>query len=260
MRIGKKTIHSVIIGLAMALPILYLGGSMIAGLCGAHGEQLWVDPVYTEEYVEVNSTREGGNYKYSITTLTYETPVFSINYPFEYNGADYGTISFFSAGENLKALSISSPYSNVAFVNSTTPAPFVADFYFEGNWGFVNYFDGVLYELMEVPTAVVPENNSAYSVFLFENFFPKNNFVERIGENALSENPKGFSPFGTMLRYLDSNMFHAGDTQTGLMVYGMVYWSLHVIIADLVYHVLVFVPNLINKVFDWFGQRGLNDD
>lgn len=353
MRIGKKTIHDVTIGLAMALPILYLCGTMIAGLCGAHGEEIFKEEesVYTQEdydylmqpehfsydafeWKNENFTRLGfslgfiysSNYNFSyyfqasytglglyyfnddsndfvynkglgfaepsfnsgVPYLTvglksysfvldehYELPVGVYLFPFYVYSASNPqavttVLSWFSLYEDnttdFEVEMFGAEYSDVSWEWQVQ-----TDFDWYGWDDSLWYFDdgknlpswcefSPLLESYFVPSVKVQENTASYSDNIFGNFFPRNNFVERIGENALSDNPKGFAPFGTMLSYLDDNIFHAGDSQTALMVYGMVYWSLHVIIADLVYHVLVFVPNLINKVFDWFGQRGLNDD
>lgn len=115
-------------------------------------------------------------------------------------------------------------------------------------------------ELLIPSVKPVEVSSSTYTASIFGQFFPHDNFLERVGVNALSSDPVGFAPFGAFLSYLDTNMLHGSQSQMALMIYGEVYWALHIVLADLVYHVAVFFPNLIERVFDWFGQKGLNDD
>lgn len=107
---------------------------------------------------------------------------------------------------------------------------------------------------------IKPVQSDTYTASVFGQFFPRDNFLQKIGENALSEAPVGFAPFSAMFRYLDSSVFHGSNSEIALMLYGEVYWSLHVVMADLVYHVLVWIPNLVNRVFDWFDSKGLSDE
>lgn len=120
------------------------------------------------------------------------------------------------------------------------PETWVIDHYINYNWHSETY-------------------NQNYTDGVFGNFFPRGNFLEKWGNDAISDNPVGFAPFGQLFRYLDDNMLHFGlnGNQAGLMAYGYMYWIGHVFIADLALCCLVFIPKLLRKIVDKVGG---NDD
>lgn len=117
---------------------------------------------------------------------------------------------------------------------------------------FESWFPARYYEFSEnsvsydLPVYGVPDN----SQFLFNQFFPKDNFIEQIGRNALSANPMGFAPFGHLLGFIDSNMLHIGGTPIGLLGYGYLYWCAHVLILDLICYFMTFFIRLIKSIVD----------
>lgn len=336
MHVSRKTVHNIIVGLAMALPLVYLSGSMVAGLAGAHGEQIFAkeEKVYTQEDYDYLMQPENFSYgafdwylpdiemyRYGFSFGSYLHKIYVDDYFYAYSlgvkvrsfgESDNAGLGFAEASENYWdddyiSVYIGESVSFDEYMNDNLCFPFylvpnrnsIQVVYFCLAWGtdfemyyitpddeewldvantditdddywYVYFDDGrnlpdyaqpneYIASLLK-PKVKEVEQTASYSDNIFGNFFPSGNFVERMGANSIGESPKGFAPFGSMLRYLDSNVFHAGDSQTALMVYGMVYWSLHVLLADLVYHVLAFVPNLIGKLFDWFSNRGLKDD
>lgn len=100
-----------------------------------------------------------------------------------------------------------------------------------------------------VPVYGVPDG----SQYWFSQFFAKDNFLSRWGENAISENPYGFAPFGYFWRYLDSNVLHLSNDQAGLMAYGYMYYASHVLLFDVGFILVTFFLSFIQKVGDKIG-------
>lgn len=103
-----------------------------------------------------------------------------------------------------------------------------------------------------VPT-VKATQQASYSSTLFGSMFGHDNFLIDIGRNALSDDPKGFAPFGSFWSYLDSNVLHLGDSDIGLMGYGYMYYAAHVLLFDIGFMLLTFFLAFIQKIGDRFA-------
>lgn len=102
-----------------------------------------------------------------------------------------------------------------------------------------------------VPT-VKPVEVVSYPVTLFGSFFPADNFLVQWGENAISDNPAGFAPFGAFWRYLDTNVLHLSNDQVGLMGYGYMYYASHVLLFDIGFIIVTFFLDFIQRIFEKF--------
>lgn len=100
--------------------------------------------------------------------------------------------------------------------------------------------------IINIPASV---NESDY---VFGQFFAKGNFLSKIGDNAISDNPIGFSPFGYFFSYIDSNMLHLADSQIGLMAYGYMYWCAHVLLFDVAFMLVTFFLSWMQHIGDKF--------
>ena len=96
-------------------------------------------------------------------------------------------------------------------------------------------------------------DTQTYSDYVFGQFFARDNFVSKIGEDSISETPHGFAPFGSLFRYIDDNALHMGDTQVGLMAYGYMYWCAHVLLFDVLFMMTTFFISFIERVGDRLG-------
>lgn len=103
-----------------------------------------------------------------------------------------------------------------------------------------------------VPT-VKATQQASYSSTLFGSMFGHDNFLVDIGRNALSDDPKGFAPFGSFWSYLDSNVLHLADSDIGLMGYGYMYYAAHVLLFDIGFMLLTFFLAFIQKIGDRFA-------
>lgn len=103
-----------------------------------------------------------------------------------------------------------------------------------------------------VPT-VKATQQASYSSTLFGSMFGYDNFLIDIGRNALSDDPKGFAPFGSFWSYLDENVLHLADSDIGLMGYGYMYYAAHVLLFDIGFMLLTFFLSFIQKIGDRFA-------
>lgn len=103
-----------------------------------------------------------------------------------------------------------------------------------------------------VPT-VKATQQASYSSTLFGSMFGHDNFLIAIGRNALSDDPKGFAPFGSFWSYLDENVLHLADSDIGLMGYGYMYYAAHVLLFDIGFMLLTFFLSFIQKIGDRFA-------
>lgn len=103
--------------------------------------------------------------------------------------------------------------------------------------------------------------NQNYTDGIFGNFFPRDNFLVKWGENALGDNPAGFAPFGAFFKYIDDNVTHFrnANQQIGLMAYGYLYYVAHILIADMALLCITFIPKLLDKINDKI-LGGLDND
>lgn len=98
--------------------------------------------------------------------------------------------------------------------------------------------------------SVVSDSNNDY---LFGQFFARDNFVSEIGKDALSDDPHGFVPFASMLRFVDDNMLNIGSLQVGLMAYGYFYWCAHVLLLMVLFDLTTFFITWVSHIGDKFG-------
>lgn len=163
-------------------------------------------------------------------------------------GSGSGALGDFDISPNYSYLDFGSSISNSWFLN-----------YVEDLDSFYSTFDSYRKAPLKAPKIVHTEGNpnptpSDNSKYLFENFFPKDNWVTNMGRDvsAGSNPPYGFAPFGTLINYIDENMlhFHETDNSPGLFFYGYSYWCIHVIILDLAVYAIAFIPRIFFKVMN----------
>lgn len=271
MKINENKIKKCALLVAILAPMIYLFGSLFAALQGAHGEQVFAEPEYTSEYVQVDSLGENGNYRFVIDQSI--EPIFvagenrgSFAFDFSfgpwncsraafstyqgtsifyvYDGSNHDL--FYYRGANDSTLVIQLPWT-FQFTDSLRASAFVTF--------FADY--GKLYKLIDVPTSTVVESATSYSDYVFKNFFVKNNFLAASGEKVIDGTPDyGFAPAADMIRYIDSNMLHLADVEWGYLVIGYVYYAFHVTIVFLMFELLMFFPHLIENIYDKF-ERGV---
>lgn len=271
MRLSKKSAHRIIVSLGLFAPIVYLFGSLFFGLNGAHGNEIFIDEEKT-----VASYYPG----YSKNLWMYENgSVYTAPYPSFLTDS----ISLYDSS-SLTVSGLDIPYYacilacydddfnfvvRQLFSSSNTLESIIFDVstykYVRFGVSYPNYEDTAPSEInlsfsSELTAVGLKQFNSVnFSDYTFGQFFAKDNFLEQWGDNVLSDNPVGFAPFATFIKFFDSSLIHGADSQIALMMYGQLYYMLHIMLFDLVYHVLVFIPNLITSVFNKFGG-GLNDE
>lgn len=267
-----KCMRRMAVFMALVAPIVYLFGSLFFALNGAHGTEVFAEPVYVNQWVDVDSLSDGdGDYRLSVngvknilSSSSFEIKSFAFD--FNFNSNDETSVSFFTYSNSRRFGVRGAAYLDIGvyYVDSSTysenpSSPWI--FYFSPNGdvsSFIEYLDAFdvgysLSLLMSVPTSEVPENAGAYSDYVFKNFFAKDNFLVQWGENAISENPYGFAPFGYFWRYLDLNVLHMSNEQVGLMAYGYMYYAAHVLLFDVGFILVTFFLTFIQKVADKIG-------
>lgn len=96
---------------------------------------------------------------------------------------------------------------------------------------------------MSVPTEYVPENNSAFSDYLFGKPFAKDNFITQIGMDVVDGNGNGFQPIAQLIQYVNENMMGYSDTDyTAMFVIGYSYYAINTLI---VYEIVVIAVKLL---------------
>lgn len=100
-----------------------------------------------------------------------------------------------------------------------------------------------------------PQNAEGYSNYIFGQFFARDNWLENLGLEMLDDELSyGFLPFANLLRNIDSNVLHLGGEQWACMLYGYLYYSLHVVLIDCIACILLAVPKIIFGAMDWFTK------
>lgn len=251
--------------LAMIAPAVYLFGSLFSALTGAHGTEVFAEPIYTEQYVQVDGFSNDGDYKISFDVVSYlasEPSSFNLDFDFELNGREFKNLKCFYHSDNRYYVQARNDSLGFAYFYSYRPSD--GDYRYDLASPWI-VFSGVefsylpissdyltIFKLVYVPSAEVPENAGAYSDYVFKNFFAKDNFLVQWGENAISENPHGFAPFGAFWRYLDANMLHLSGQQIGLMGYGYLYYACHVLLFDVGFVLVTFFLDFIQRIADKF--------
>lgn len=264
-----KCMRRMAVFMALVAPIVYLFGSLFFALNGAHGQEVLAEPVYVDSYVEVDGAADN-RFRFTFGSQD-ECKLFMVNSSnfyysgvFNYGGAEFDHIRYVVSG-NSSYLEFSSSvvmaaYSNVSGNLVVGSAGLTFECVSTSSYlGLSSLFApyGTVEAFTSVPSSEVPENSGAYSDYLFKNFFAKDNFLQEWGENAISENPYGFAPFGYFWRYLDNNFLHLSNEQVGLMGYGYMYYAAHVLLFDVGFILVTFFINVIQKVTDKIGGGDL---
>lgn len=272
MKINENKIKKFTLLAAILAPMIYLFGSLFAALQGSHGEQVFAEPVYVDEWVEVDNIGVG-EYKFVFDSekindfrdnfVKTNTSVVVYRGNFIFNGTSYTSISN-TYYDSIHYFFVASPQvflmqgaNNNINISSSLPWSFISS-----SSEIINFFFdvlpyGTLYKLESVPSSSVIESPSAYSDYIFKNFFVKNNFLAASGENVINGTPDyGFAPAAEMIRYIDSNMLHLANVEWGALVIGYVYYAFHVTIVFLMFELLMFFPHMIENIYEKF-ERGL---
>lgn len=247
----RKNVRRLCVTMALIAPIVYLFGSLFFGLNGAHGVQLFaddpntnviVDDVHLDQNVWVN-TENGepfmvyGDYatSYKIALL----PDSSVSYSFT-NATSTWRVFFYSGDTFLRVVGIQN--------EGSLYDPDADSFRICSRGDDVSV--RLTFTYSDGPSFASSVN---FGDYVFGQFFARDNFVSKIGADAISETPHGFAPFGSLFRYVDQIAFHMGDTQVGLMAYGYMYWCAHVLLFDVLFMMTTFFISFIERVGDRLG-------
>lgn len=242
----SKNIRRICVLFAMLAPVIYLFGSLFSALGGAHGQQIFADG-------------ENVSYNYKLGVIK-DTWINSEGVFYRNGGSvvsdyleiddDLGYIQtdqtvdwvyyFDSERVFINRVSVSSNSFRLS-TSSGAYAIFGRFVGFVGDYFVLNYPD---------VTSLPSISAASYSDYVFKNFFAKDNFLVQWGENAISETPFGFAPFGAFWRYLDTNVLHLSNVQIGLMGYGYMYYCCHVLLFDIAFILVTFFLDFIQKVND----------
>lgn len=251
-----KTIRRMLVFAAMMAPAVYLFGSQFFAFAGAHGQQLFADVNDPVTVVYSGSSLRTGNYSYETgnynpTTNFFTTGIVSVE------GVDYlefgGSVTASSQryyavyDENREFVRGLQSFGSSCLSSITvTNASYVAV-------SFFSVAQNSAYWENPSVTFVYSDVAYSYSDYVFGQFFDKDNFLVGWGENAISEDPKGFAPFGHFWKYIDDNMLHLSDDQMGLMAYGYMYYAGHVLLFDVGFILVTFFLSFIQRMADKFG-------
>lgn len=255
----RKNVRRLCVTMALIAPIIYLFGSLFAGLNGAHGQQIFADDE-SSTYVQEGVFNQGywvrpetGEYYYAgngyLATDLVVLPFGASSRVLITDSQAYNffTLRIFYYAEDLTLIDFVS-YGDVSEVGFTPPS---------GAYGLrlaYAYSNGGSYRIESVyQGTLTPLSSSNFSDYVFGHFFAHDNFLSKIGEDAISETPHGFAPFGSLFRYVDDVAFHMGDTQVGLMAYGYMYWCAHVLLFDVLFMMTTFFISFIERVGDRIG-------
>lgn len=277
-----KTMRRMAVFMALVAPIVYLFGSLFFALNGAHGQQVFAETTPTEVYgdrvTDWNGFTSGAVYRVYIDTdyfMNQSSWTTSLNNSAFYGYSDLDSEGSFSSPMYLYTFSPASgvPIVSIAIRNSSNVTLIgyqksgsslvdnstVEYVYFKPmSTNFWSNTDGaqLIKFFVFQKREVVPDFSLTpvgYSDYVFKNFFAKDNFLVQWGENAISENPYGFAPFGYFWRYLDTNVLHLSNEQVGLMAYGYMYYAAHVLLFDVGFILVTFFLTFIQKVADRIG-------
>lgn len=248
----SKNIRRICVLLAMLAPVVYLFGSLFAGLTGAHGTQVFAD-YESAESVEVSLVnRIDIDSNGQLVTGGVNTFASSDYYHFDSN-VTFEVFGETSSNFNIRPYFYDSDYNFLSYINMTNARTGVVDFSNGYYVRFASYFVGQSVTVLLTGFDVVSDaylSAVRYSDYVFGQFFAKDNFLEQIGKDVLSDNPHGFVPFASFWKYLDENMLHMGNMQLGLMGYGYVYYCCHVLLFDIAFILVTFFLDFIQKVND----------
>lgn len=253
-----RCLRRIFLCLAMLFPIVYLCGGLFFALAGAHGEQMFAEPVYVQDYVDINNISGNGNYKLHVTGsfenyLKNDFTNQNIYFDYTYNNNEYTYVRIFNY-DNVRYIGTErlATYNFFADYNIVTDTYYqyqYYDFYGDETLNTFTYFlDNYsisynLQKLVNVPTEVISENNSAYTDFIFSQPFAKDNFITTLGKDLINGSTKGFNPMNELFRTINTNIMHFEDTD-GLAMFGLgyVYYAVNVLI---IYEILVLAVKLI---------------
>lgn len=260
LRLTKKTIRRLCVTMALIAPIIYLFGTMFTYLNGAHGDILLAQEenptsiiydsvVYTGYDVDSDGELVSGLYVCTSAPfdVSYENALYRVTFNIATNSYTKN-VHYYDADMNYLSASPmvynGLPYYDFQGLAGASFARFTLSNY-GGNFGIQISVSGT--DLLPVISDI--ENSN----YLFGQMFPHDNFLSKIGADAVSDSPHGFAPFGTLFRYIDDNMLHLADTQEGLMAYGYMYWCAHVLLFDVVFMLMTFFVTMISHITDKIG-------
>lgn len=264
MKLSPKKINRFVVATLMLAPLVYLFGSLFAGLKGANGTQVYADEPssFTIQYDETNLIygKKCSTSTYGATTDDNRNAImwfegynqigFVLDSPSTpANGTQTNLYVYDDAGNYVTRFVHNDP-SNVTRWGYNGPyKKFGLEFY------RVDYhsdrLDDIHFHITFTTSTLVSDSLEGYqnSQYVFGQFFTKDNFVNKMGENALTDSPWGFVPAAELIKYVDTNMLHfKNNSNEGVFFYGYMYWAFHVILLDLGFYICTFVPRLFHKV------------
>lgn len=255
MRITRKFIERIIVGLLMIAPLAYLFGTQISYLAGAHGTAVMAS---SSDWVETTSF-DGDEYKFVFDenpSIPYNS---SLTYTFDFT-LDFSVSDIFWNGILLGYSSASSPSVVRYFVSGGSKGINVYNYYDSLSWISYSEWATIYFDSLSLPSLSLLNYGTLYrkelnTESIYANFFANDNFLQNVGKDSISQSPKGFAPFGSLISYLDVNFLHLSSSQIGLMAYGYLYWVLHVLFLYVMYKVVAWIPLLIVRMFDWFDAK-----
>jgi len=260
-RLTMRNINRLVLLMSLAAPIVYLFGTQFTALAGAHGEEVIAQAPETVNHIELPNTAmaQGVQLVLADGSTRLDSRFLTTDYlPIEGNVSimphkvsDSTTVQVWICHYDSNKNWVSGAnqiINNETLVSSSqiTINP-VGKFYRVSLYMYQD-FDG-----MAIYSSLYPD--FSYSSSLFGEMFVRDNFLVKWGQNSVSENPVGFAPIGTLFKYVDDNMLHFvnNDTQWGMMIYGYLYWSAHVLLFDLVFYCGTFFITLFKNIVDKLG-------
>lgn len=272
----KKALRRIALLTVLVAPIIYLFGTQIAGLAGAHGEEVFAEPVYVQGEVVSNSFNSNTN-KMELDTLDNKNAW--LDYVFGATSNPSGlsctfngligqfTYGVWSSTEKTLLFKVTSSgnYNPVArlqngvrTINDNTPT-----WSFEASNTRLNTlrygYDGFkYYEPALVASDSVESNSIAYTDYLFGNMFGKSNFLTEWGHSAI-DNSAGLPPVNQLLKFIAEDGLNIADSNIGLMGIGYATYLLH---AIMIYEFVALAIELLTiplKIGDWF-TKGVNKE
>lgn len=270
-RLSFRFVRRAFLILALLFPIVYLTGSFFFALNGSNGNQLFAEPVYTEQFIDVDSYSTSGQYSWYVPNadrnkalVAFMTNGAMYSCPITFNGVDYIQYGSFAVSSTFISIDLwdsSTSYFRLGYLyrdSSSDPWSYswqVSNPTFYGDLFMYNGY-GTLSRLFSVPTEYVPENNSAFTDFIFTKPFSIDNFITELGVGVIEENASGFEPFRNMLYWFNDNMLGVtvGDG-LGCFGLGYCYYALNVFAIYELVVLVVMVFTIPLKLTDRFTKE-----
>lgn len=276
-----KAMRRCLLFMALIFPVVYLCGGLFSALYGSHGNITLAEPVYVDEFIEVDNFAPGySSYRLVVddadsvravqavrTTRIVSNGSYTLNGYSRYTvDTSYGSLYSLNTSEGTYNDLYTYPYSasNPPFPIFTRngtfslPLPWV----FEGTYDvlnpILNYFgSGSLYVLSSVPSSTVVESPVSFSDYLFSQPFASNNFISDLGSDVISGTAQGFAPMNSLFRYVNDSVMHfTPDNSMAVFGFGYVYYAVNVLI---IYEIVILATKLIMlplRAVDMFDKEG----